>query len=43
MAKYIIKNANFIDGNGGEMKTNVSILVEEKMITKIAGKRNRCS
>lgn len=36
MAKYIIKNANFIDGNGGEMKTNMSILVEDKMIVKIA-------
>jgi imidazolonepropionase-like amidohydrolase len=36
MAKYIIKNANLIDGNGGEMNTNMSILVEDKMIVKIA-------
>lgn len=38
MAKYVIKNANIIDGNGGEMKTKHSILIEDRKIVKIAEK-----
>ncbi len=36
MAKYIIRNANLIDGNGGCMRTNMFILIEDKMIVKIS-------
>ena len=40
MTYKLFKNANLIDGNGGEVKENVSLLVEDDRIKEIGGSIN---